>query len=60
LDVPTVGFGWDMQLDAGHDYKLHLTRFNAELGQPPLPDGTPLARSLALSTLTARYRVPTA
>ena len=60
LDVPTVGFGWDMQLDAGHDYTLHLTRFNAELGQPPLPDGTPLARSLALSTLTARYRVPTA
>ncbi|MBJ9899853.1 YhdP family phospholipid transporter [Burkholderia cenocepacia] len=60
LDVPTVGFGWDMVLDAGHDYTLHLTRFNAELGQPPLPDGTPLARSLALSTLTARYRVPTA
>jgi hypothetical protein len=60
LEVPTVGFGWDIALDAGRDYTLHLTRFNAELGQPPLPDGTPLARSLALSTLTARYRVPTA
>ncbi|PUA78459.1 DUF3971 domain-containing protein [Burkholderia sp. AU29985] len=60
LDVPTVGFGWDMALNAGRDYTLHLTRFNAELGQPPLPDGTPVARSLALSTLTARYRVPTA
>ncbi|MBU9354901.1 TIGR02099 family protein [Burkholderia multivorans] len=60
LDVPTVGFRWDLALDPGRDYTLHLTHFNAELGQPPLPDGTPLARSLALSTLKARYRVPTA
>ncbi|MGS0896196.1 YhdP family phospholipid transporter [Burkholderia stagnalis] len=60
LDVPVVGFGWDMAMDTGHDYTLHLSRFHAELGQPPLDDGTPLSRSLALSTLTARYRVPTA
>ncbi|EGD03344.1 hypothetical protein B1M_16940, partial [Burkholderia sp. TJI49] len=27
LDVPTVGFGWDMAMDTGHDYTLHLTHF---------------------------------
>ncbi|WP_217591540.1 hypothetical protein, partial [Burkholderia sp. GbtcB21] len=45
---------------AGHDYTQHLTRFTGEPGRPPLPAGTPLARSPALSTLPARYRVPTA
>ncbi|RQS67934.1 DUF3971 domain-containing protein [Burkholderia sp. Bp8963] len=60
LDVPIARFGWDMTMDPGHDYTLHLSRFHAELGQPPLPDGTPLARSLGMATLTARYRVPSA
>ncbi|MGU7771011.1 YhdP family phospholipid transporter [Burkholderia sp. MR1-5-21] len=60
LDVPIARFGWDMTMDTGHDYTLHLSHFHAELGQPPLPDGTPLGRALGLATLTARYRVPTA
>uniref|UniRef100_UPI00016A6669 YhdP family phospholipid transporter n=1 Tax=Burkholderia ubonensis TaxID=101571 RepID=UPI00016A6669 len=60
LDVPIARFGWDMTMDPGHDYTLHLSRFHAELGQPPLPDGTTLARSLGMATLTARYRVPSA
>ncbi|RQR58466.1 DUF3971 domain-containing protein [Burkholderia sp. Bp9125] len=60
LDVPIARFGWDLTMDPGHDYTLHLSRFHAELGQPPLPDGTPLARSLGMATLTARYRVPSA
>ncbi|KWI94753.1 hypothetical protein WM08_04560 [Burkholderia ubonensis] len=60
LDVPIARFGWDMTMDPGHDYTLHLSRFHAELGQPPLPDGSPLARSLGMATLTARYRVPSA
>lgn len=60
LDLPVARFSWNTTLDAGHDYTLHLSRFHAELGQPPLPDGTPLARTLAMSTLAARYRVPSA
>ncbi|CAN0618652.1 conserved protein of unknown function [Burkholderia multivorans] len=60
LDMPFARFGWDMTMDTGRDYTLHLSRLRAELGQPPLPDGTPLARALSLSTLTARYRVPAA
>ncbi|WP_179401878.1 YhdP family protein [Burkholderia guangdongensis] len=60
LDVPVAGFGWDMTMEPGRDYTLHLSHLHAELGQPPLPDGTPLSRTLALATLTARYRVPAA
>ncbi len=60
LDIPVARFGWDLALDPGHDYTLQLTHLLAELGQPPLPDGTPLSRTLSLATLTARYRVPDA
>ncbi|KAF1055772.1 MAG: hypothetical protein GAK41_00339 [Burkholderia gladioli] len=60
LDIPVAQFGWDLTLDPGHDYTLNLSNLHAELGQPPLDDGTPLSRSLAFSTLTARYRVPDA
>lgn len=59
LDIPVARFGWDLAIEPKRDYTLHLTRLHAELGQPPLDDGTPLSRSLAFSTLTARYRVPT-
>ncbi|WP_323121827.1 YhdP family protein [Burkholderia alba] len=58
LDIPVTRFGWDLAIDPKRDYTLHLSHLHAELGQPPLDDGTPLSRSLALSTLTARYRVP--
>ncbi|MGS1018976.1 YhdP family phospholipid transporter [Burkholderia glumae] len=60
LDIPTASFGWNLALDPGHDYTLNLTDLHAELGQPPLDDGTPLSRLLAFRTLTARYRVPDA
>lgn len=58
LDIPVARFGWDVAIDPKRDYTLHLSRLHAELGQPPLADGTPLSRALALHTLTARYRVP--
>ncbi|AJK45146.1 YhdP family phospholipid transporter [Burkholderia plantarii] len=60
LDMPMANFGWDLALDPGRDYTLNLTNLHAELGQPPLDDGTPLSRALAFTTLTARYRVPDA
>jgi uncharacterized protein (TIGR02099 family) len=59
LDVPAARFGWTLDIDPQRDYRLQLTNLRAELGQPPLPDGTPVSRTLALSTLTGRYRVPT-
>ncbi|MEX3628747.1 MAG: AsmA-like C-terminal region-containing protein [Burkholderia sp.] len=60
LDIPVASFGWDLALEPGHDYTLNLSNLHAELGQPPLDDGTPLSRSLSFATLTARYRVPDA
>jgi uncharacterized protein YhdP len=60
LDVPVAGFGWDLTMDPGRNYTLHLSHLHAELGQPPLADGTPLVRTLALNTLIARYRAPAA
>jgi uncharacterized protein (TIGR02099 family) len=59
LDVPVARFGWALQIEAQRDYRLRLTNLLAELGQPPLADGTPVSRTLALKTLTGRYRVPT-
>ncbi|SDB83233.1 YhdP family phospholipid transporter [Paraburkholderia lycopersici] len=55
LDVPVANFHWRVGIEPG-DYTLRLRDFHAELGQPPLDDGTPLARSLALTTLDARFR----
>ncbi|MFT0169883.1 YhdP family protein [Paraburkholderia mimosarum] len=55
LDVPVASFHWSTGIEPG-DYTLALRDFHAELGQPPLDDGTPLFRSLALATLDARFR----
>ncbi|MEW9583049.1 YhdP family protein [Paraburkholderia sp. DGU8] len=55
LLLPIAHFSW--RLDAGQrDYRLQLTDMRAELGQPPLEDGTPLTRTLTFSVLNARYR----
>lgn len=59
LDLPVAAFGWALQIEAQRDYRLRLTNLRAELGQPPLADGTPVSRTLTFSTLTGRYRVPT-
>jgi len=55
LLVPVANFMWRLEAEEG-DYKLQLSQFHAELGQPPLDDGTPLTRTLALTTLNGRYR----
>ena len=55
LDVPLAHFDWHVDMAPG-DFTLQLSDFRAELGQPPLPDGTPLTRVLALSTLDAHFR----
>lgn len=58
LDMPVASFHWSVGIEPG-DYALSLRDFHAELGQPPLDDGTPLTRSLALTTLDARFRQQT-
>jgi uncharacterized protein (TIGR02099 family) len=58
LDVPVARFGWAAQIDAKRDYRIRLSNLYAELGQPPLADGTPVTRTLALTTLTGSYRAP--
>ncbi|RAS22883.1 uncharacterized protein (TIGR02099 family) [Paraburkholderia bryophila] len=55
LLVPVANFQWQVEVEPG-DYKLQLDHLHAELGQPPLDDGTPLTRTLALTTLNGRYR----
>ncbi|TCK96732.1 uncharacterized protein (TIGR02099 family) [Paraburkholderia sp. BL9I2N2] len=55
LLVPVANFSWRLEADQG-DYRLQLTNLHAELGQPPLDDGTPLTRTLAFTTLNGRYR----
>ncbi|WP_144162410.1 YhdP family protein [Paraburkholderia sp. BCC1885] len=55
LDVPVASFSWKVDMTPG-DYTLQLNHMHAELGQPPLEDGTPLTRTLALTTLTGHYR----
>ncbi|GLU30685.1 AsmA-like C-terminal region-containing protein [Trinickia caryophylli] len=60
LDVPAARFGWAAQIAPQSDYRIRLTNLHAELGQPPLADGTPVSRTLAFETLTGRYRVPDA
>ncbi|MFP3565275.1 YhdP family protein [Paraburkholderia sp. SIMBA_030] len=59
LVVPVANFLWRLEADQDDDYKLQLSDLHAELGQPPLDDGTPLTRILALSTLNSRYRTAT-
>jgi uncharacterized protein (TIGR02099 family) len=55
LDVPIANFSWNLALQ-DDEYTLQLENLRAELGQPPLADGTPVSRLLALHTLTGRYR----
>jgi uncharacterized protein (TIGR02099 family) len=57
LDVPVANFSWAVAHD-GDEWTLDLNNLRAELGQPPLDDGTPVARILALHTLSSRYRMP--
>ncbi|WP_232071195.1 YhdP family protein [Paraburkholderia pallida] len=55
LDLPVAQFSWRMGIEPG-DYTLQLNDFHAELGQPPLDDGTPVTRTLAFTTLDGRFR----
>ncbi|WP_322042641.1 YhdP family protein [Paraburkholderia sp. J67] len=55
LDLPIAKFDWRMGISPG-DYTLQLRDLRAELGQPPLDDGTPLTRTLALTKLDAQFR----
>ncbi|CAB3749440.1 hypothetical protein LMG29739_00785 [Paraburkholderia solisilvae] len=55
LDLPVARFSWTFAHEAD-EYTLQLHNLRAELGQPPLPDGTPVTRTLALSTLNSRFR----
>ncbi|HEX7913588.1 MAG TPA: YhdP family protein [Paraburkholderia sp.] len=56
LIVPVAHFSWRLEADEGGEYNLQLHDMRAELGQPPLDDGTPLTRTLAFTTLNGRYR----
>ena len=55
LLVPVANFSWRLEAEED-DYKLQLNDMHAELGQPPLDDGTPLTRTLAFTTLNGRLR----
>jgi len=55
LDLPIAHFEWRAGAQS-RDYTLQLRDFRAELGQPPLDDGTPLVRTLAFTTLDGRFR----
>ncbi|APR36890.1 YhdP family phospholipid transporter [Paraburkholderia sp. SOS3] len=55
LDVPVARFSWTFAHEAD-EYTLQLHNLRAELGQPPLSDGTPVTRALAFSTLNGRFR----
>jgi uncharacterized protein (TIGR02099 family) len=55
LDLPIARFSWTFAHEAD-EYTLQLQNLHAELGQPPLPDGTPVTRTLALTTLNGRFR----
>ena len=55
LDMPIAKFNWNLALQ-DDEYTLQLGDLQAELGQKPLADGTPVSRLLALHTLTGKYR----
>lgn len=59
LDLPIAQFGWTLAKN-DTEYTLSLSDLHAELGQAPLPDGTPVSRLLASKTLTATYRAASA
>ncbi|CAB3781309.1 hypothetical protein LMG28614_01218 [Paraburkholderia ultramafica] len=56
LLLPVAHFSWHLDVEQQGDYRLQLTDLRAELGQPPLDDGTPLTRTLTFTTLNSRYR----
>jgi uncharacterized protein (TIGR02099 family) len=56
LLLPVAHFSWHLDIAQQGDYRLQLTDLRAELGQPPLDDGTPLTRTLTLATLDGHYR----
>ena len=56
LNVPVSHFLWRLGVPAPGDYTLQLRDLRAELGQPPLADGTPLVRTLELAWLDSRFR----
>ncbi|WP_233800029.1 YhdP family protein [Paraburkholderia sp. HP33-1] len=58
LLLPVAHFLWRVGAGEG-DYTLQLSDLRAELGQPPLEDGTPLTRILDFETLDSRYRTAT-
>jgi uncharacterized protein (TIGR02099 family) len=58
LDLKIARFGWAAQIEPQRDYRITLSNLLAEMGQPPLADGTPVTRTLAFSTLSGRYRPP--
>lgn len=55
LLLPVAHFSWRLDAQPG-DYRLQLSDLRAELGQPPLDDGTPLTRTLSFSTLDGHFR----
>ncbi|VXB54264.1 conserved hypothetical protein [Burkholderia sp. 8Y] len=55
LDLPVARFAWSVDKKDGA-YTLNLSNLRAELGQPALDDGTPVARLLTSQTLSATYR----
>ncbi len=55
LDVPIANFSWNLGLQ-DEEYTLNSRISQAELGQKPLDDGTPMSRMLAMHTLTGKYR----
>ncbi|WP_321798366.1 YhdP family protein [Caballeronia sp. J97] len=57
LDLPIARFGWSVEKN-DTEYTLDLRDLHAELGQPPLDDGTPVARLLVSRSLNVMYRQP--
>ncbi|MDR5810864.1 AsmA-like C-terminal region-containing protein [Caballeronia sp. LZ019] len=55
LDLPVARFAWSVD-KRDTTYTLNLSDVRAELGQPALDDGTPVARLLTARTLTGTYR----
>ncbi|CAL8475183.1 YhdP family protein [Caballeronia sp. S22] len=59
LDLPIARFGWSIEKN-DTEYTLNLRDLHAELGQPPLDDGTPVARLLVSRSLKGTFRPPSA
>ena len=57
LELPVARFAWTVDKKDGA-YTLALSDVRAELGQPALKDGTPVARLWSAQTLAATFRPP--